>query len=80
MFANASEVERSKWHLLADAAIRALAPPPAARGQEVEALIEAAAFTWQGLVGEYGYQKARVNFGRLEDALDALAPFTGGKA
>jgi hypothetical protein len=50
-----------------------IAAMEADKAAAVEALIEAAAFTWQGLVGEYGYQKARVNFGRLEDALDALA-------
>ena len=39
---------------------------------DMRALVEAAQQTWEGLVGEYGYSKARVNFGGLEDALTKL--------
>ena len=39
---------------------------------DMRALVEAAQQTWEGLVGEYGYSKARVNFGGLEDALAKL--------
>jgi hypothetical protein len=40
---------------------------------EIKELVNAGAMAWQGLVCEYGHYKARVNFGELDDALEAIA-------
>ena len=58
-----------------ETAYRAILALPAADAlalPEVAAIVGAASSAWQVLVDEYGYQKARVNFGKLEDALAAL--------
>jgi len=48
------------------------APTPGDKLADALALVGAAVSVWEGLVGEYGYRKAQVNFGALEDALAKL--------